>query len=150
MKRYWKLFSVLSLVLLMGVVLVGPASADTLRGKGWLRAQGSGVAILRMTGEVEINGHGPGMVYILGAEEIHAEGDGIRNDLAGGGVVFRGHKGTINISGEKMVVRMVGTKIDFTAHGKGTAVLRGHGRYHTKGGSGDWQPDGLTREVVEE
>lgn len=150
MKRYLKLLAVFSLVFLLTLTLVGVASADVIRGKGWLHAEGGGVAILRMTGHVEIKGHGVGAVYIYGAEKIEAQGNGKRNNLSGGGVVFRGYSGTIKVSGERMTVKMIGAKIDFTAHGWGTAYLRGHGHYETGGFSGDWTPEGLNLEVVEE
>jgi hypothetical protein len=151
MKRYFKLAAVFSLVMLLTMALAGVASAEVIRGKGWLHAEGSGFAKLQMAGQVEVNGHGVGAVYIYGAEVIHAEGNGKRSDLRGGGVVFRGFEGTIHVMGQRMVVKMLGEKIEFTAHGKGRAVLRGHGTYQTGGGgSGDWQPDGLDIEVVEE
>ena len=142
MKRYFKLSTVFSLVMLLTLAVAGVASADVIRGKGWLHAEGSGFAKLQMTGHVDINSHGVGAVYIYGAEDIHAEGDGKRTDLPGGGVVFRGYTGSISVIGERMVVKMLGKQIDFTAHGKGRAVLRGRGTYETGGGgSGDWQPD---------
>lgn len=150
MKKHVKLFTVLSLVFLLSLTLAGLASADTIRGKGWLHAKGSGVATLRMTGRIEIEGHGVGVVYIYGAESIEAHGAGQRTNLRGGGVVFRGYEGTIKASGERMTVRMVGKKIEFTAHGKGVAHLRGRGIYETRGFSGDWAADGLTVEVEEE
>jgi hypothetical protein len=150
MKRFTKFFSVLGLVLLLSLGITGLASADVLRGKGWLHAEGAGLAKLLMTGHVEINGHGVGAVYIYGAEHIEAEGSGNRTNLAGGGVVFRGYEGTIKVTGEKMVVKMAGAEIDFTAHGKGTAILRGRGHYETKHFAGDWAPDGLTMEFEEE
>ena len=150
MKRKWKLLTVFSLVLMLSLALTGLASADVIRGKGTLHAQGSGAATLRMTGHVEITSHGSGVVYIYGAERIHATGDGNRTDR-GRLVIFRGHEGTISITGERMMVRMVGQDIEFTARGKGTAILRGRGTYETGDGhTGDWAPDGLTVEVEEE
>ena len=150
MERSTKLFTILGLVLLLSLTLVGAASADVIRGKGWLHAEGAGVAVLRMTGEVEINGHGVGAVYIYGAEKIEAEGIGRRTNLAGGGVIFRGYEGTIHVRGERMVIQMIGGQIEFTAYGKGTAFLRGRGYYETRHFSGDWAPDGMRLEVVEE
>ena len=149
MKHYRKSFTMLALFLLLSLAFTGLASADVLHGKGWLRAKGSGVATLHMTGHVEINGHGVGVVYIHGAEKIVASGHGKRLDY-GRTTVFHGYQGTINVTGERMVVKMVGGKIDFFARGKGTAILRGRGMYETGGGSGDWTPDGLTLEVVED
>lgn len=151
MKRYGKLLSIFGLVFLLSLAFTGLASADVIRGKGWLHAEGSGMAVLKMTGYVEIAGQGSGVVYIRGAESIHAEGDGKRSDLPNGAVIFRGYEGTIKVTGEKMFIRIVGQNIEFTARGKGSAILRGNGHYETGGGgAGDWAPDGLSLEVIEE
>lgn len=150
MKRYLKPLTILSLVMLLSLALVSVASADVIRGKGWIHAEGSGLAKLYMTGNIEITGHGVGVVYIKGAGEIRATGDGRRTDLPGGGVVFRGFSGKIYATGHNMTIKMVGGKIDFTARGKGTVVLRGRGHYETHGFEGDWAPDGLTVDVAEE
>lgn len=150
MKRSWKLLTVFGLVLMLGMALTGLASADVIRGKGTLHAEGSGAATLRMSGHIKITSHGSGVVYIHGAEGIRAEGDGNRVDR-GRLVIFRGHEGTISITGERMVVRIVGQEIEFDARGKGTAILRGRGTYETGNGhTGDWEPNGLTLEVEEE
>ena len=150
MKRSWKSVTVLSLVLLLSLMLAGVASADVIRGKGWLHAEGAGVAVLRMSGQIKIEGHGASIVYIYNFDELHAEGQGRRSNLRGGGVVFRGHEGTISAAGDRMLVKIVGSKIEFDARGKGTAYLRGRGSYETGGGSGDWAPDGMNIEVVED
>jgi hypothetical protein len=149
MQRYRKLFMAVSLVLLLGLTLTGLASADVIRGKGWLHAEGSGVATLKMSGHVEIVSHDKGVVYIYGAEKIEAEGDGKRSDLRGGGVVFRGYEGVINASGARMRVKIIGEQIEFTARGKGTIFLRGRGHYESEGLAGDWANSGLNIEVEE-
>ena len=151
MNRILKSLSVLSLLLLMSLTLTGIASADVIKGIGWIHAEGAGTARLQMSGNIDIEGHGVGAVYIYGAETMRAEGQGKRIDLPGGGVLYRGFQGKIEATGSKMNIRIIGGKIDFTAHGKGRVALRGRGTYQTgNGGSGDWQPDGLTLEVVEE
>ncbi|RMF03800.1 MAG: hypothetical protein D6768_05040 [Chloroflexi bacterium] len=149
MRRLTRSISIFSLLFLLSLTLAGVASADVISGKGWLHAEGSGVAKLQMNGAVEINGHGVGVVVIKGAEAIQASGHGHRTNLPDGRVVFRGYEGTIHAIGRHMTVHMAGTKIDFTARGKGRAVLRGHGTYETGSGSGDWQPDGLEINVEE-
>ncbi|GAB4415433.1 MAG: hypothetical protein Fur0044_10510 [Anaerolineae bacterium] len=148
MKRSFKLFSIFSLLVVLSLTLTGLASAETIRGKGWLYAKGNGAATLRMSGQVEIKGHGAGAVYIYGAEEINASGQGKRANLDGGGVVFKGYSGTITVTGEKMVVKMVGTKIEFKASGQGVAHLRGRGYYETAHLRGDWNNRGLEIEIV--
>lgn len=150
MKRFIKPMSVLSMVLLLSLTLVGAASADVIRGQGWIHAEGSGWAKVQMNGEVEISGHGVGAVYIYGADEITAEGEGRRTNLAGGGVVFRGYEGKIYATGERMLIKMVGSKIDFTARGQGRVVLRGQGHYETEGFDGGWTSTGVTVDVPEE
>jgi hypothetical protein len=150
MKGSLRFLAGLSMVMMLTLVFTGLASAEAIRGKGWLHAAGSGTAILRMSGQVEINGHGVGAVYIYGAEDIQAQGQGRRTNLAGGGVIFRGYEGTIQVVGERMTVKMIGEQIDFTAHGKGVAHLRGRGHYETAHHSGDWNNRGLEVEVVED
>ena len=150
MKGYLKLLVVLTLVSLLSVIFVGAASADVIQGKGWLHARGAGVAMLKMSGNIEITGHGVGLVYIYGADEIYATGDGQRVDRPGGGVVFRGYRGTITATGRDIVVKMAGGKIDFKAEGKGKAYLRGRGHYETGHISADWDSAGTTIEVAEE
>ena len=150
MKRTWKLLTVFSLVLMLSMAATGLASADVIHGKGTLHAEGSGKATLRMSGQIKITSHGSGTVYIYGADTIHAEGDGKRTDR-GRLVIFRGHQGTITVTGERMAVRIVGKDIEFDARGKGTAILRGRGTYETGDGyTGDWQANGLTLKVEEE
>lgn len=150
MKRSLKLFSIFSLFVVLSLTLTGLASAETIRGKGWLSAKGSGTATLRMSGQVDIIGNGVGAVYIYGAEEINAAGQGKRADLNGGDVVFKGYSGTITVTGEKMVVKMVGTKIEFKATGVGSVHLRGRGYYETENLRGDWNNRGLDIEVVKD
>jgi hypothetical protein len=150
MKHTIKLFVVLTVVSLLGLMLAGVASAEVVQGQGWLHARGAGVVVLRMSGDVEITGHGVGAVYVYGAEDIYAAGQGRRTDLPGGGVIFRGYRGKITISGEEMMVRMAGGKIDFVAEGEGRALLRGQGHYETRHGSGDWSAEGTTVESAAE
>ena len=150
MKRYGKLLGIIGLLSILSLTVTGLASADVIRGVGWLHAEGSGTAVLKMSGQVEIVSHGSGVVYIRGAELIQAEGNGKRTDLPNGGAIFRGFEGKITATGERMYVRIVGRQIEFTARGKGTAILRGHGHYETGSGNGDWQPNGLSIQVVEE
>jgi hypothetical protein len=150
MKTYQKVLTVFSLIIILSLTFTGLASAETIRGKGWLHAEGSGTATLRMSGQIEIKGHGVGVVYIYGAENIQAEGKGRREDLSGGGFVFKGYSGTIIVTGGRMNIKMVGGKIDFTAHGQGVAHLRGRGYYETANLHGDWNNRGVEIEVVED
>jgi len=151
MKRSIKLFTVLGLVLTLSLIVAGLASADVLRGEGWLSAQGSGMVNLYLTGRVDITSHGVGTVYVRGAETIEATGQGRRVNRADGLVIFYGYEGQIHRAGETRSVKMAGHEIEFIAEGKGRAWLRGKGSYETGHGySGDWAPNGLNVQLEQE
>ena len=150
MKIYQKLVTTFSLVLLLTLLFTGLASADVLQGRGRLYAKGSGLAVLKMSGKVEIIGHGKGTIEIAGAEKIEATGQGNRINGPEGRVVFKDYTGKITVWGRRMVVRMAGPQIEFTAKGKGHVLLKGRGIYKTANRTGDWAPDGLEMEVIEE
>ena len=63
MNRILKSLSVLSLLLLMSLTLTGIASADVIKGIGWIHAEGAGTARLQMSGNIDIEGHGVGAVW---------------------------------------------------------------------------------------
>ena len=143
-------------VLLMAAVMMisvmafaSVASADTVSGHGWIKAQGAGTALLKMNGEVDIEGHGLGVIYIKGAEIVRADGNGSRTDLPNGDVILRGYRGHVHIVGKQMGVRMVGGKIDFEAWGAGQVTLKGRGSYETQSGFGTWQPGGIELTIQE-
>lgn len=139
-----KMIWIFGIVAMMTMAFASVASADTVTGRGWLKAVGYGKAQLRMTGEVDITGHGGGIIYIHGAEIITAEGRGKRTNLPNGDVIIRGYYGSVRVVGSDMVVKMVGGKIDFSAAGAGTVTLNGRGKYWTHSGkSGNWQVDGV-------
>ncbi len=138
MKRLEKVSTLVSMLFVVCLIFTGSVSADVIKGKGWLHAEGSGVVQLQMTGTIEITGHGIGAVYVYGAEHIAATGEGKRTNLPGGGVLFRGYEGSLILIGEKMKVRLIGNHIEFTAIGKGRINLRGQGHYETGDGSDDW------------
>ncbi len=145
-----KIILVLSVVAMLTMAFASVASADTVIGRGWLKAIGAGRATLRMTGEVDITGHGGGIIYIKGAEIVTAEGRGKRSDLPNGDVVLRGYYGSVRVVGKHMSVQIVGGKIDFSATGAGVVTLKGRGKYWTHAGTGgNWQVDGVDLAIGE-
>ncbi|HHJ07240.1 MAG TPA: hypothetical protein ENK24_07045 [Anaerolineae bacterium] len=138
-----KIWLIVGLVAVLSFGVVGAASADTVSGRGWLKALGYGVAKLDMTGDVNITGHGAGVITIQGAKTIRVEGKGIRSENSDGVVVLRGVKGRVFIRGKNMTVKMAGGKIDFIARGSGAAFLSGHGSYKTRHYQGIWTEDGV-------
>lgn len=145
-----KMILVFSVVAMLTMAFASVASADTVTGRGWLKAIGAGKATLQMTGEVDITGHGTGVIYIKNAEIITAEGRGKRSNLPNGDVILRGYYGSVRVVGEQMSVQMVGGKIDFSATGAGVVTLKGRGKYWTHAGtSGNWRVDGVDLTVGE-
>jgi len=144
-----KIIVVFSVVAVLSMALVSVASADTVTGRGWLKAVGAGTATLWMSGDVTITGHGVGVIYIKNAAQIRAEGIGKRSDLPNGGVLLRGYRGKVFISGDNMGIQIVGGKIEFTAVGAGTAALKGRGQYWTHKGRGLWNVNGIDVSVGE-
>ncbi len=147
MLRKVLLMAVAMMILVMAFASV--ASADTVSGHGWIKAQGAGTALLKMNGEVDIEGHGLGAIYIRDAEVVRADGNGTRTDLPNGDVILRGYRGHVHIVGKQMGVRMVGGKIDFEAWGVGRVLLRGRGSYETQNGFGTWQAGGVELAIQE-
>ncbi len=144
-----KILVVFGVMMILVLAFASVASADTVSGYGWLKATGAGTATLHMTGEVNIEGHGAGVITVRGAEVVHAEGKGRRTDLPDGSVILRGFQGRVHIVGKNMTVRIVGGKIDFTAHGFGTVTLKGHGHYETRHGRGTWGVNGIDVAIEE-
>ncbi len=147
MKTIVLAFGVVSMLMM---VFASVANADTVTGRGWLKAMGAGKATLRMTGEVDITGHGAGIIYIKGAEIITAEGRGKRSNLPNGDVILRGYYGSVRIVGKHMSVQVVGGKIDFSATGAGVVTLTGRGKYWVHAGEdGNWRVDGVDLTIGE-
>ncbi|OQY28420.1 MAG: hypothetical protein B6243_12040 [Anaerolineaceae bacterium 4572_5.2] len=144
-----KVCLIVGLVAVLSFGVVGAASADTISGRGWLKAVGYGVAKLDMTGDVKITGHGAGVITIQGAKTVRVEGKGVRSEQADGTVVLRGVKGRVFIRGKDMTVKMAGGKIDFIARGSGSVFLEGRGAYHTRHYRGVWAEEGVELPMIE-
>ncbi len=140
------------LVLLAAFLTVGAASADTLAGRGWVKAEGNGTAvisgnvatmILRGTGSLWYKDEGdPDRPFIRGYRDL------IRHP--NGWVEVVGFDGIFHLdAADQVTVKMTGKDIKLLAAGKGRVILRGRGHYvYGKGdhvlGRGDWGPDDLT------
>jgi hypothetical protein len=144
-----RIILLLALIGLATFAFVPIASADpadegkSIEGKGMLYAKGAGTARVRGDGGITIQAHGVGSVWIKGAESLHAEGRGVKREVRGG-VLFIGWKGEINAAGKDLDVLMRGGIIEFTATGRGEAVLKGRGIYRVGHNEGHWTQEGVT------
>lgn len=137
------------LLLLMSLFVVGSVSADTIVGRGWLRAQGNGMA--EMKGNVrtlQISGNGTLWYLDNGEEDIPVViGHGRRIDHANGWVQFVGFRGSFSLSdADAVIVKLVGKDINLQVVGAGGVHLRGHGVYAYGNGEevihGNWADNG--------
>lgn len=137
-----KLLFIFSLVAVLAMSLASTANAEILSGRGWLKAHGSGVAKLAMSGDVTIHVQEHSVIRIRGAEIVKADGRGQRINQPNGVVVLRGHRGVVKIIGHDMTIHIIGHKVEFLAQGQGTAHLKGRGHYQTRNNSGQWSSVG--------
>jgi hypothetical protein len=141
MKKRSLIVSVLVIALVLS--LTATASAEEIGGRGTIRAEGVGLAILRGSGEVQIQGHGAGLVWVKDAESLEASGEGHKWEIPETkATVLAGWSGTVRVSGHNMTIWMVGGVIEFTASGAGKVYLRGRGTYEINGRQGVWSSTG--------
>ena len=124
-----------------------PAAKDELGlyGRGWLKAEGDGIAVLGGRGVVDIEGNG--LLWIRdfsGNATIRVTGHGQKEEFPDGWVQYSGFHGTAHLEGTRMVVVLAGTDVELEARGIGRALLWGHGTY-SRGNqadedSGEWGP----------
>lgn len=123
-------------------------------GTGTLSASGSGEALVRGKGRVEIQSHGEGVVRIRGAARVTVDGKeqaesqaatGLRprRKAAGRPIILRDVEGVIVAEGERFEVGMRSSQIEFKAQGTGVVGLRGQGTYEIGRQKGEWSETGL-------
>jgi hypothetical protein len=138
-----RIWLVVGMLLVLSLGLAVTVQADELKGSGHLWAKGIGYAEVHGNGAVDVSVRGAATVWVKGAEVLRAEGTGRRWDLPGGGTVFAGWKGQIEIRGSELDVKMWGGVLELDARGTGWAFLKGRGVYRLNGESGRWTRDGV-------
>lgn len=140
MSKRSKLFlglAVLALLVAFPVSIVF-AQEETPPEEHLLTANGYGLAIVGGWGSVDIHAHGASVIWIRGADTLEITGDGEREDMDDGVVKLTDWTGEIHAEGERLIVRMVGGKLDFTASGRGRAFLQGYGTFQADDHEGRW------------
>ena len=137
---------VVAVVAMLAVVPV--VSAEEVRGKGSLTAQGDGIAILRGKGTVDLSGNGTLWIKdAAGDAEIEVTGSGEKEEFSDGWIQYAGFHGTAHVEGSRIAVVLAGVDIELAAEGRGVARLWGHGSYQSPGGDGEWKANGLGAHV---
>ena len=131
----------LVVALLLGLSLVAYAQDPQPAATGTLTAQGDGYLGLNCQGSVEIQGQGSGIIWV-GQGTVAAEGTGERFDIPSRGTLLVSWNGKVTVSGDKVGLRMISHKVQFTATGRGVARLFGSGTYTTESSSGQWSATG--------
>jgi hypothetical protein len=126
------------------LAVVPVVSAEEVRGKGSLTAQGDGIAILRGRGTVDLSGNGTLWVKdAAGDAEIEVTGFGQKEVFPDGWIQYAGFHGTAHVEGSRIAVIVAGVGIKLTAEGRGIVRLWGHGSYQCPDGAGEWKTTGL-------
>ncbi|PID85421.1 MAG: hypothetical protein CSA11_07720 [Chloroflexi bacterium] len=148
--------TIITLLLLSSLMLVGVVSADTVRGEGWLQAQGAGVTTVRGQVDVlEIGGHGALWYRDRGeVDEPVVTGEGRRIEHDNGWVQYVGFNGRFQLTdADDVFVSLTGQGINLYAEGQGTVFLRGRGTYTYGSGetttNGHWSINGRSLELEE-
>ena len=144
-----KVLTLMVVVVVAMLAVVPVVSAEEVRGKGSLTAQGDGIAILRGRGTVDLSGNGT--LWIMDAAEdavIEVTGSGEKKEFSDGWIQYAGFDGTAHVEGSRIGVIVVGVDIDLTAEGRGMVRLWGHGSYQCPDGAGGWKATGLGARVM--
>jgi hypothetical protein len=125
--------AVVALVLasMTGVAGAAPASEE-FAGQGRLACEGVGVAILNMTGHLDVAADRGANAFFKGVESLHAVGKGRRIDR-GDWTYLYGWKGEVNAEGRDFYAHLTGNSASFVAIGRGRARVKGHGACNANG-----------------
>lgn len=140
----------LIVVAVVAMLAVAPvASAEEVRGRGSLTAEGDGIAILRGRSTVDLSGNGILWVKdVAGDAVIEVTGSGQKEEFPDGWLQYAGFHGTAHIEGSRIAVIVAGVDVELTAEGRGMAWLWGHGSYQSSHGTGEWKATGLGTRVI--
>ena len=141
--------TIIGLLLLTSLLWAGVVSADTIIGRGWIQAQGNGIA--RLKGDVhtlEISGNGSLWYLDRGEEDVPVvTGEGRRIEYANGWVHYVGFNGRFQLTdADAITVHLAGRNINLYAEGQGGVFLKGRGTYSFGNGDtishGNWPVNG--------
>jgi len=148
-----RLIVVLAVVMAVLVVPVGLALAGEadVGGTGWLRARGTGVAVIDGGGHIAMAVDGD-VTIVDHAGDAHVvissrPGTGEEPLASDSEYELENFRGVIRITGSNVTVKAHG-RMKFRAVGTGSAFLRGHGWYETRGLHGEWTPAGVRVEIA--
>jgi hypothetical protein len=132
-----RVFSILILVLVMGLLVV-PVAAAEAPDPHRLVADGDGLAMLLGNGTVDLSGNG--MLWVKAAEgaTVEVTGYGEKEVFPDGWQQYAGFHGTAHIQGRRMRVIVAGVDLHLEAAGRGRALLWGHGTHQLGDESGRW------------
>lgn len=93
---------------------------------GHLSCEGSGFAVLEMSGSVHVESMDGGNAYILGAQSVRATGEGEWIDQ-GAWTFLLGWHGRLSVNGSRYQIQLAKRAINFEANGEGAIRIRGDG-----------------------
>ena len=141
-----KILSIIAMVLVISSLFAGTAFAGGkfIHGKGKLHAAGKGVAKIAGHGTIKVKGKGILVVTLLSDDATAVvHGYGHKIVVSPTTTVYYGYNGHAKVRGSRIKVKVIGHSA-LSAVGKGTAFLKGHGKYHVGHLRGNWAPRGVT------
>lgn len=144
-KRTTSLFVIFALLLALSATAL--ADSTQIIGTGTLTANGSGRAVLRGDGSVDVSGSGVFKVLDCGGDAvITVTGNGLKVIKQKGNCVLHkyiGFNGTASVTGDNVKVKIKGVGIEMTATGTGIVRLNGVGVFQIGEQSGLWSDRGV-------
>ncbi len=148
---------VLLVVLAASMLFTAVASADSVAGTGWIRAEGDGKAALQGDART-VHLSGNGILWFKDEGEVdepRVTGFGHTIEYPNGWVQYIGFAGEFHLSdADDITVVLVGKNINLFAAGQGRVYLEGEGHYITGHGPhverGEWSPSGNTLDLTAE
>ncbi len=130
----------IALVVATLLLVAGAAQAVVVKGKGTLRAAGSGFAVLDFRGVASVVG--AGLAVVEEDDVLRLDGHGRITPLDDGRILLEGFgRIVIRSVDDRTRVEVAGAGIRLRAKGVGRAFLKGHGRYSTDDLDDDWRDD---------
>jgi hypothetical protein len=144
-----KVLTMMVVIVVATLVVVPVVSAEEVRGKGSLTAEGDGIAILRGKGTVNLSGKGTLWIKdAAGDAVIDVTGFEEKEEFSDGWIQYAGLDGTADVEGSRIGVIVAGVDVELTAEGRGIVRLWGHGSYEGSHGAGEWKTTGLGTRII--
>ena len=135
----------IAVMMLVCMAAIATAQEVVIHGKGKLTAHGTGIADVHGDGKIEVAGAGTLVIKSSDPDKIEVEGFNLISHE--GDLFFFQGQGNATVRGENIGLSLTGAVNKLKATGRGTALLKGHGKWRTLNDSGSWSDDGVNVKI---